>query len=148
MAGFALPRLQAGRTAIRATNVLAVFWIGWHLPSFFENETMMGLSALQIAGWAASVWLGAIFLTWLYNSSKGSLLVVVLWHGLFNLFTASEASPIVAAVLSMGVIATAILALRLAGPDQLTGLTRAGTQRQVHEPLVGPVPAGNLYRAG
>jgi hypothetical protein len=31
---------------------------------------------------------GAIFLTWLYNSSGGSILIVSVWHGLFDYVTA------------------------------------------------------------
>jgi membrane protease YdiL (CAAX protease family) len=132
--GFALPRLQRERTAIHATHLLAIGWGLWHLPTFFENASFTGMGALELIGWSAGLWMGAIFLTWLYNSSRGSLLVVVLWHGLFNQFAASEASSIVPAVLTMGVIGIAIVALRLAGPEQLTGLSRKAGVRQQHRP--------------
>ncbi len=82
------------------------------------------MSLPQLAGWLVSLWLGAIFLTWLYNSSAGSLIVVVVWHALFNQFSASDAGSIVPAVLSVGVILMAIVALRLAGPERLTGFSR------------------------
>lgn len=131
--GLALPRLQIEATAMQATHRLAVFWLFWHLPSFFENDSMMGMSAIQLVGWAAGLWMGAIFLTWLFNSSRGSLLVVVLWHGLFNLYSASNASSSLAAVETIGVIVVAIVAIRLAGPADLTGLSPAGS-RQRYEP--------------
>jgi membrane protease YdiL (CAAX protease family) len=128
--GYALPKLQAGRTAIAATHILALAWGFWHLPTFFENESFREMGALEILGWSAGLWMGAVFLTWLYNSSGGSLLVVVVWHGLFNQFSASEASSIVPAVLSMGVILIALAALKLAGPAELTGLSRNAGERQ------------------
>lgn len=128
--GFALPRLQREHSAIRATHVLAVGWGLWHVPTFFENESFMRMGFLNVVGWSAGLWMGAIFLTWLYNSSQGSLIVVVLWHGLFNLFSASEASGIVPVVITMGIIVTAMVALRFAGPEELTGLSRHAGHRE------------------
>jgi membrane protease YdiL (CAAX protease family) len=130
--GFALPRLQVSRTAIQATHLLAIAWGLWHVPAFFEDPFFMDMAPAEIVGWAAGLWLGAAFLTWLFNSSCGSLIVVVLWHGLFNQFSASEASSLVAAVISAGVMVTAIVALRLAGPRELTGLSHEAGARQRH----------------
>lgn len=130
--GFALPRLQRDHTAMRATHLLAIGWILWHLPTFFENESFMDMPVPQLFGWLMGLWMGAIFLTWLYNSSGGSLVVVVAWHALFNQFSASEASSIIPALLSAGVILTALYAIRVAGPEQLTGLSiRSGTRHAI-----------------
>jgi hypothetical protein len=93
---------------MQATHLLAVGWGLWHLPTFFENESFLAMGPVEIAGWCAGLWMGAIFLTWLYNSSQGSLIVIVVWHGLFNQFAASEASNIVPAVLTTGIIVIAI----------------------------------------
>lgn len=131
--GFALPRLQQRHTAIRATHRLALGWGLWHLPTFFENESFMAMGAVQIIGWSAGLWVGAIFLTWLYNSSRGSLIIIVLWHGLFNQFAASEAPSIVPAVITMGVVVMTVVALRIAGTDELTGLSPHGDRRVTHD---------------
>lgn len=128
--GFALPHLQTERNALAATHLLTIAWGLWHIPMFFENESMMSMSAFEIAGWGVALWMGAIFLTWLFNSSNGSLLVVVLWHGLFNLFSASEIGSTAVMVISMGVILIAIAALRLAGPDELRGWSHDAGGRQ------------------
>jgi hypothetical protein len=40
-----------------------------------------------------------IFLTWLFNSIRGSLLIVILWHGTYNFITASEAGEALSAAL-------------------------------------------------
>ena len=138
--GFALPRLQSCATATHSTHILAVFWGVWHVPSFFENDSMMSMGSVQIFGWAAGLWMGAVFLTWLYNSSTGSLLVVELWHGLFNLFAASDAPDIVAAVPTMGVIAIAIFAINHAGPRDLRGLSPRSGCRQMHSVPGSPLP--------
>ncbi len=37
--GFALPRLQRGRSALSVTLILWIFWILWHLPAFFYLPT-------------------------------------------------------------------------------------------------------------
>lgn len=123
--GFALPRLQEERTALRATGLLAVGWGLWHLPSFFENPSYSDMSVAILVGWAAGLALGAVFLQWLYNSSQGSLLTVVIWHGLYNTLAASEAgSDVLAPVITVGVMATAIFAVIRAGPEELRGTSR------------------------
>lgn len=87
--GFALPRLQQGRSALTATSILAGVWALWHLPQFFY---VFELSWGAI-GWALGLYAGAIVLTWMHNSTKNSLVTVTLWHGAFNFMTASRRRP-------------------------------------------------------
>ena len=67
--GYALPRLQKGRTALTATFILGVTWALWHLPAFFYKDTYLamglitGLPLLLLSILAASV----VF-TWLYTA--------------------------------------------------------------------------------
>lgn len=120
--GFGLPRLWSRCPALRATMVLAAGWGIWHIPSFFENP---GYQTVNLAGWSVGLVLGAVFLTWLYNSTNGSLFAVVLWHGVFNTLVASEAAEgLIAAVMTTDVTALAIVALVVAGPAELRGLPR------------------------
>ena len=57
---------------------------------------------------------GSIVLVWLYNRTGGSILACALWHGLFNMATATvAASGTLAGVPSALVIVQAILLLRL-----------------------------------
>lgn len=98
--GFALPRLQKGRSALAATSILAVLWALWHLPQFFYIY-----DPSMVVGWVIGLFAGAIFLTWLYNSTKESILMVAIWHACFNFMTASKADiGILPAVVSMIVI--------------------------------------------
>ena len=107
--GFALPRLQRTHSAMTSSLLLAIGWAGWHLPAFFyvPSYTAIGLSILP--GFFLGVLAGAIVLTWLYNSSGGSVLAAVLWHASFNFVTASpNAGGLVAAVTSTLVMVWAV----------------------------------------
>src|SRR5919107_192668 len=81
--GYALPRLQARRSALSASLIVGVFWAFYHLPLFFTGQAFRSPSILVpfvISGIALSV-----ILTWVYNSTGGSLLLVVLLHATANL---------------------------------------------------------------
>jgi membrane protease YdiL (CAAX protease family) len=104
--GFALPRLQAGRSALMASIMLWAMWALWHLPAFFY------LYDPAIApGFLLGVLAGTITLTWLYNSSMGSILIVVVWHGVFNYTTGCMEckSGVVSAIISTLVMIWAVL---------------------------------------
>lgn len=81
--GFALPHLQADRSALGASIVLGALWGVWHLPLYMSGKDSRPPSifpAFVIAAIALSV-----FYTWMYNSTQGSLLIVVLFHAATNL---------------------------------------------------------------
>jgi uncharacterized protein len=81
--GYALPRLQSGRSALSASLILGVIWAFYHLPLFFTGQAFRSPSLLVpfvLSGLALSV-----ILTWVYNSTGGSLLLVVLLHAAANL---------------------------------------------------------------
>ena len=85
--GFALPRLQAEYSALTASLLLGVVWIAWHAPLFVVPGAIQAeLSPLPflIQGLAL-----AVVFTWLYNSTRGSLLLVVLLHGTVNAWLTS-----------------------------------------------------------
>ncbi|MCC6236072.1 MAG: CPBP family intramembrane metalloprotease [Dehalococcoidia bacterium] len=129
---YALPRLQDRHGALTATAYLFVGWAGWHLPTFYENPSFVAMSAGTVAGWLGGLALGAVFLTWLYNSTDGGMLTVVAWHGLFNTVTASMATPgVIAAVTSTAVMLLAVATLAIAGPQELSGFRRVGGRRIV-----------------
>ena len=65
--GFALPRLQEGRSALSATGILWVLWALWHLPLFFYLY-----DATILVGLILGLLAGAVVFTWLYNSAGGS----------------------------------------------------------------------------
>jgi membrane protease YdiL (CAAX protease family) len=104
--GYALPRLQNGRSPLAATFVLWVFWALWHLPLFFYTYPVSILP-----GFLTGLLAGAIVFTWLYNGTGGSLLIVAVWHAAFNFVTACVAckTGASAAVVSALVMLWAVL---------------------------------------
>jgi uncharacterized protein len=76
--GFALPLLQRKFSPFWAGLILGIIWALWHIPSFF-------ISGMPQTAWAAGPYfLGIIsicvILTPLFNASRGSLLIAVLYH--------------------------------------------------------------------
>jgi len=115
--GFLLPRLQKNRSALRATLIVWILWGIWHVPAFFYVYDP------KIAvGFAFGLLAGAIVFTWLYNSSGGSILMVILFHGVFNFATgAKEAkSGTLAAIVSTIVMVWAVAVVFLYGSRNLS----------------------------
>lgn len=121
--GFALPRLQSFHSAAGATLRLLLFWLGWHLPMFFYKESFIEMGFLGAIGWAVSLAFGAVLLTWLYNSSKGSILIVIIWHGTYNAAVAAAAGNI-AMITSFMVIIWAIIIARRYGPATFSSIEK------------------------
>lgn len=115
--GFALPRLQEGRSALGATIILWAFWALWHLPLFFYSY-----EAAILPGFLIGLLAGAITFTWLYNSTYGSVLMVAIWHGAFNFTTAcvSCKTGLSAAVISTLVMVWAVVVVLFFKPASLS----------------------------
>ena len=79
--GFALPRMQKKYNALAATAILSVFWTIWHLPLFWFIPGYMKMGLGDFMGLSLSFFLGAVIFTWLYNSTKGSILIAAIFHG-------------------------------------------------------------------
>jgi len=83
--GYALPRLQAKYNSLIASLILGFFWILWHVPLAFVLGADQ--AAMGSFGWMIYSILFVsitIILTWLYNNTEGSLVVVILGHYFFN----------------------------------------------------------------
>ena len=90
--GFALPRLQRNRSAFDASVLVGVVWGLWHIPLYFvpgtgQFETLSAGTdpAFAIGGFVGwTIGLSVLF-TWLFNETRGSLIVVILFHAAVNL---------------------------------------------------------------
>ena len=120
--GFALPRLQHGRGALSATVILGVIHAFWHLPAFFYKDTYrsMGLVA-GLPVLVLSVVAAAITFTWIFNSTRGSILMVALYHALFDWLSVSKAGGAMApAVMSSVVWVLAVIIVIVYKPANLS----------------------------
>jgi len=121
--GYVLPRLQAKHNALIASLILAILWAFWHVPKFvtyWDTITFFWFTVDEIAK--------AILMTWMYNNTRGSLLLVTLFHASFN--TAGLLLPIannltdtnmnMRAGISLLEIIAAILVVVYAGAERLS----------------------------
>ena len=90
--GYALPQLQRRFSPLASSFIIAVAWFLWHLPQFFVIATYRDSSPVQYAGMFIGLLCGAVVLTWLYNRSGGSILLVIVWHGLYNFASGTQAA--------------------------------------------------------
>ena len=118
--GFALPRLQTGRSALLAAIILSLFWAGWHIPlfSFAMGLKSMGLAA--VPGWFFFMVTGSVLLAWLYNSTGGSVLIVAIFHGTLDIAINSPSGPQLATVMGALVTLWGLAVLRWGGPKNLS----------------------------
>ncbi len=121
--GFALPRLQSKRTALRATVVLSVLWGFWHLPTFlFENSLFAGLGMALF--FVLITFPVAVIYTWLYNGTGGSLLITSLWSTSMTLAIGSAAAiGIVPIIMTVFIF---IIAMILANLDRTLSQDKTG----------------------
>ena len=80
--GFALPRLQAKINPLVSSLLLGVLWAVWHAPFKFGGIDAASLSDTLVE-WILIVLVTIIF-TWLFNRTKGSILVTALIHPAMN----------------------------------------------------------------
>lgn len=151
--GYALPHLQARRSALGASIVLGVAWGVWHLPLYLTGADFRPLSLF--APWVILAVAVSIIYTWMYNGTGGSLLIVVLFHAASNLlltvflvepFEGQVARPFLILLALMIVAASVVVAAT--GPATLCR-TRAkqvavpGRPAATNAPEVGEAAAGH-----
>ena len=77
--GYVLPRLQAKYNALTSTLILGVVAGFWHLLKFLPHW-----DPLLFAFFMLHTMSFAVILSWLYNNTKGSLLLVAMMHASAN----------------------------------------------------------------
>jgi membrane protease YdiL (CAAX protease family) len=126
--GWALDRLQLTTSALAASLLLGTYWILWHLPLFLVEGTYqhgLGLGTPRFWLFCAVLLPQAVVLTWVYNTTRGSLLAAVLAHWSINLVGELVAIPVrteLLLVLVWTLMAAALVAAL--GPE---ALAREGT---------------------
>ena len=80
--GYALLALQARYGALTSSVILGVLWAVWHLPAFFNPDTLY--NNLPFVLFLAYLIPLTILITWVFNSTGGSVLMAILMHAVFN----------------------------------------------------------------
>jgi len=122
--GYALPRLQVGRSALSASLILGVIWATWHLPFYLSGaSSLAAFASTWISTFAAT-----IVITWLFNNTNGSVLLTMLLHAsngtmlggfFFKMFSGAEALTLGWLVAGVWCVA-AIVVVIVAGPEHLS----------------------------
>jgi membrane protease YdiL (CAAX protease family) len=83
--GYALPKLQAGYSALVSSVILGVIWTLWHLPLFFNPATGYSITPF----WVFLVFIlpVSILITWVFNSTAGSMPIIMILHAMLNAST-------------------------------------------------------------
>lgn len=117
--------------ALVSSLLLTAGWALWHAPLFLYRPGDVGMSAGGVAGWLFSLATEALLLTWLYNESRGSLLVVALFHAAIDVvFTLDISTPGVVNLAGMLITLWGVIVLLVASPRNLS---KRGKQ------IIGPI---------
>jgi uncharacterized protein len=117
--GYALPRLQSAQSSLRASLLLGVLWGVWHVPLWLTkgHPTQATFLGWPVLGLMATT----ILFTWVYNNTKGSLVLALLFHTSIastELFlSAADAHPLLNVILTW---AMAGLVIAVFGPKDLS----------------------------
>ena len=136
--GYALPRLQTRRSALSASLILGAVWGFYHLPLYFTGQAFRPLSLFPL--FVISTIALSIIMTWMYNSTEGSLLLVVLLHATFNLPLTILIAPLgsqetLAFLLYVGLlVVAAVVVVSWAGPAHLSRKHHKQEEKEAEAP--------------
>ena len=128
--GFLLPRLQTRYNALVSSLIVGVAWAIWHIPMFFIEGTsqyelrQLGGLLPAVLGFSLLVIVNSIQFAWVFNNTRGSVLLVAVLHGASNAW-AGYLDPFrgyfggAFAVVAVSALVTIIIVL-IAGPRHLS----------------------------
>jgi membrane protease YdiL (CAAX protease family) len=88
--GFALPRMERLHGALLASLILGVLWALWHLPEFLVPSwaaSSGGGGLVGITLFTLTALTFTVVITWVFNNTRASLLLAVLFHASIDTFT-------------------------------------------------------------
>jgi membrane protease YdiL (CAAX protease family) len=121
--GYVLPRLQAKYSALTSALLVGVIWGFWHLLKYLThwNTLLFVLSMIHAIAFSVT-------LAWLYNNTRGSLLLTAMMHASSN--TAGLFFPMANTALSENLgayagwvlleVIAAVIVVISAGPEHLS----------------------------
>jgi membrane protease YdiL (CAAX protease family) len=133
--GFAQPTLARRRSALRAALVVSLIWATWHLPLFGITATYRAMPAIGFVGFLLSIVTASLVLAWLYLRSRASILVVAVFHAVFDIATTTPTTTVLiptvmgAVVTLTGLAVIPSLSRRQRSPLHLITKTGQGASR-------------------
>ncbi len=119
--GFALPRMQARFGPFAGTLLLGLLWAAWHYPQYMMPDWAAqngGFRPASVAIYTLSVIPLTVILTWVFNNTRGSILLAILTHASINAFSVyaarlfpAEAESQLYGIIGFGTAAVLILVL-------------------------------------
>lgn len=119
--GYVLPRVQARHNALGAALIVGIIWGVWHLPKFLAPFDGALFALTLVKSMADSV-----LYTWLNNNTRGSLLLVTLFHaagntaGFFMLPAGGDDKVALLAIITALVMISAVVVVVYSGPERLS----------------------------
>jgi membrane protease YdiL (CAAX protease family) len=112
--GFALPRLQQRFGPLWGTLLLGVLWGFWHLPVFLVpgfNGAGTGFVGISIpfVEFVIGTMAMAVIFTWVFNNTRGSVLLAILLHTSADAATATVSSLLVFSMVYVVLVVAALL---------------------------------------
>ena len=121
--GFALPRLQAKYNALTSSLILGLIWASFHLPLFFTLTSSQ--ADTSFVGFLISTISLTVIFTWVYNHTRGSVLLAYLLHGAANTWTrifaiGHNANPLVSGAMAGLTLLVAVILVATFGAENLS----------------------------
>lgn len=87
--GFALPRLERQWGPLGGSLILGILWATWHFPQYLlpvwaAQNGGLHLSSISVFTLAAIAF--TMIITWVFNHTRGSLLIAILLHASIDTF--------------------------------------------------------------
>jgi uncharacterized protein len=83
--GLALPRLQQLQGPARTSLILGLLWAFWHAPIWFSGQWSVP-SVPNITVYVCWIVAVTFIFTWVFNHTRGSVLMAILLHGTMDVF--------------------------------------------------------------
>lgn len=108
--GYLLPGLQKTHGHLAASLLVGLVWGLWHLPELWPLKA--GRAPITLPLFLADIVIISVLYTWLHANSRGSLLLVALFHGVYDLMVmySSAALPFIRQTRGMETLVLLVMA--------------------------------------
>jgi uncharacterized protein len=141
--GYAQQRLQAERSALAASIIVGIMHAMWHLPLFLVPGSDQSQANTPFAAFLVFAVALNVLMTWLYNSTKGSVVIAMIFHASIDAIMLAFVLPLFSGMdqVRMWWLIAAVLSLAAGLMVMVVGLNLA------LEPAAQPEIQGKTERA-